>query len=333
MDLNSYSNKISSVTDIKNHLNDTNLDPEDIPGKIADTVGEALTAEGTKHLLGHVVSPLTKKALSKIGMSSEDADDISRGRIGRIAIRKLKSKLGGETSEGGKMGDVLNEPDKFNDYIKNTGLSNIDNDIENTRKQISGLSSIDEKEPLSNIENILRPNPVLDINPDVGNLEQITDQGLPTESSAFDVGRTLTGPSKVLEDFRTGELDPSSLQVPKTIFRKAGTLNTGGDAAPLVNEEGGNISKLSNITGATDSSNAAAGSVAKDISKNIGEDEGLTDATEDLGEAAAASADVPVVGEILAPLLAIGAGIASIFGHHKETQPKMPVLNPSFQFL
>ena len=54
--------------------------------------------------------------------------------------------------------------------------------------------------------------------------------------------------------------------------------------------------------------------------------------TDTLLSTAGETAEIPVIGEAIAPLLAVGAGLATIFGseHHKANPA---VLNPSYQFL
>ena len=109
--------------------------------------------------------------------------------------------------------------------------------------------------------------------------------------------------------------------------------NTGGEGGNLVNEDGGNIQDLAN--NATGSSSGSGDAALSNVAKNAAED-----ATEDIGEdaaitgldsAAGATAEIPGIGEIIAPLLALAGGLATLFGHKAEAAG--PTLNPSFQFL
>ena len=99
MDLNNYNDIMSNVSDINtNALNSANAN-ESIKSKITGVIGDTLIGEGSNSLIGTVVSPIAKNILTKVGLEEADVDDIAKGKLRKLVLRKLKQKLGIQSQE------------------------------------------------------------------------------------------------------------------------------------------------------------------------------------------------------------------------------------------
>ncbi len=400
MDINNYSQIVSNVTDTNTAATNAKNALNALKQKIPDQIGDILTAEGSREMLNKVLTPLAQKALQKVGLVKEDVNDIINGKFRKVALKRLKQKLGlkskaeteegqnqrnanrqtepvrnrggqpasqedsqpgkgiqsqprnntsadddpvvDSTEEGRALNTALKDEDSFNDFVRNSGkfpdfANSTDTEIENARQQLAGLSSVDTDSIAGNVLNKLPvgENLLQDVNNPISSTANNLLSLGESEDTPFlfqtpkSLGRIIPDPipgsgAGAGGSFSLGKL-PTNLPIDE---------NLTGSASSLVDTEGGNIKNLiSRVTGS--SSGSGDGSLSDTISrtiKNTGDDEEIGSLTDTLLAGVGETAGIPIAGEFLAPLLSIGAGLATLFGSESH-KASAPLLNPSYQFL
>jgi len=248
------------------------------------------------------------------------------------------------TEAGEDLFSSLDNPLSFKNFIKDQVpefADSSDDIFEGARTELNTLAKLDFTVPkgqisLSGGETSLDKDPTPSQYANTGNLPEDIPSNIPE-------GARLLDP-EVDDDFSLQTTTPISGGVENYINRPpesqqtgaqpATNESTGGNSNPLQDEQGNSVeSSATQNTGASSGSgDSSLSNSTKTAIDGLEDDDGIEDLSSDLLTAAGASAEVPIVGEALGPLLAIGAGLATIFTAD-EHEPKPPTLNPSYQML
>ncbi len=285
--------------------------------EVGDLVSGALTAVGTEELTAVAKKSaklLGKKVLSKAGVNAVDADDIVEGRAIPLVRRNVNRLLGntsvdqprppttGATRQTTKLynyEDVVNDKDLFTNYVENepTFKSLVD-DMTNTPEERSRFIEESRQQLIDDPRSISSRPVFLTTDEPVANAEGLQ----PGYRVLADVDGRIPH----------GTVPQNIYGQPLDLSRQATVAESDADAA----------------TRAAQTATEAGGRAVEKTSEKVGEKVGkaLTEGGEDVAE-------IPDVGEVLAPLLLLGGGVAALF-HKKHNEEQPPVqANPSQQFL
>jgi gas vesicle protein len=229
--------------------------------------------------------------------------------------------------EGDTMAEVINDSNKFNEYVKgvddpindylftsmNRDITN-DTHIEEMRNTLKGILDNPQDEDQEYLaqgfrDNILYP-------------RQEAIQAEQQEFISPEITGGLRGDSTIARALR----EPSG-QIGQEVQLQAPDVPTGqiGEEVQNIGQQAGEIAETTGdiVRQGVSEAGEAVSQIGKSVGKEIGESVG-----EGLGEELAGESSllaVPGVGEILAPLAFIGSAVAAIFGHKK--QPRGPVMS------
>jgi hypothetical protein len=274
-------------------------------------------------------------------VNDEDIDNEAQGALDDLKSALKAPAAADAAEEGGEdLASSLDNPFSFKSFIKKNvdGYDDATDDIfEGARTELKSLSDLDFSAPTGNISLSGGPTLAPSSTANLGNIPEAGPSNIPEGSRLVDPEIddefSLQTPSQL-----SGSLQNVFVTRPpedqQTGTQPATNENTSGSNAPLQNDEGGNIADLANKdTGA--SSSSGDGSLANSTARTTAatdEDEGVENLAKKLLTTSAETDEIPVIGEAIGPLLAVGAGLAAIFDAN-EHHAKPATINPSFQFL
>ena len=233
------------------------------------------------------------------------------------------------TEDGEALASALDNPFSFKSFIasKFPSFSNATDDaLDTARTQLSTLANLNPDDGIENLGQPFSLTQTTSPRPTASTTRNLVENDTDLDANPFSLTRTLSQSGNVaIPREPSTQLSGNNPPVPE---------NTGGASQPLANSEGGNIRTLAsqNTGSSSGSGNGALSNDTDNALLNSGKDEGIDDLTDTLLATAGETAEVPVLGEVFAPLIAISAGLTALFEGDKHKQ-NIPTLNPSYQFL
>jgi len=300
-----YSNQLQQTALEK--IQESNIPYQDIGSAL---IGESIREVGGA-LLKNVVSKagdaimntskgLLRNAMEKAGIDADTIEQTLQGNLGVAMKSKVSDLLEQAKSKGqGLLEDVQDQAQGLLENVQSKAQGLLD-DASNTVQNTIDTATSQAQSYVSDIQNTAT-NTIDDLTQRASNISDILQsQPIPQSSSPLqqtqqqETNQNLSDNQPEFEDSTGDLLEPPS-----------------------------NVSLSSEFV--ANPATEATADVGADVSASVGADV--------VGAEAGALA-IPGVGEVLGPLIALGAGLGFLFGHKDDsTPPPLPFVNPSEQFI
>jgi hypothetical protein len=292
--------------------------------EIGDLTSGALTAVGTEELTSLAkksAKAVGKRFLSKVGVNDQDADDVVNGRAIPLVRRNVNRLLRDtdddtpppprppaeiptrEVTRVYSYEDVVNDKDLFTNHIENDpALKQLADDNSTNPAERANFIEEARQDLLENRANIPDQNLILTTREPIANAEG------------------LQPGYRVLADV-DGRIPNANIA--RNIYGQPLDMGRQATAAEADVDDAARAAQ-----GVGDDAAQAAGRVAEREGGRVARTVARV-ATEGGEE----TAEIPDIGEVVAPLLLLTGGIASLFHKKHNTDETEPMANPSSQFL
>lgn len=338
------------IQQYSNQLQQTALEKIQESNAPFQDIGSALIGESIREvggaLLKNVVSKagdaimntskgLLRNAMEKAGIDSDTIEQTLQGNLGQAMKSKVSDLL--DQAKGKAQGlveDVQNQAEGLLDNVQGQA-SNLMDDLQGQASSLLESAQSQAQGLLSNVKS--QAQDLLDNASDTvqNTIDTATNQA---QSYVSDLQNTASNTiddltqraSNISDILQSQPPPPQQSELQQT--QDTQTNQNLSDNQPEFEDSTGDLLEPSNASISSEfipKQPAVAGDIGADVGAEAGADVGAEIAGAEVGAIA-----VPGVGEVLGPLIALGAGLAFLFGHSDDsTPPPLPFINPTEQFL
>lgn len=273
-------------------------------------IGTALIGESIREvggaLLKNVVSKagdaimntskgLLRSAMEKAGIDSDTIEQTLSGNLGTAMKSKVSDLL--DQAKGKAQGlveDVQGQAEGLLENVQTKAQSLLD-DASNTVQNTIDTATSQAQSYVSDLQNTA-----------TNTIDDLTQRA-----------------SNISDILQSQPLSQSSSPLQQT--QEQNTNQNLSDNQPEFEDSTGDLLEQSNKPISSEFVSSETADVGADVGASVGAD---------VAGAEAGALAIPGVGEVLGPLIALGAGLGFLFGHSSDsTPPPLPVINPSEQFI